>query len=96
MNELEPETEASQRLWFCATLAAMTIIALVVGYPPLVEERSDNYRGDTIMLSRLRKLVFKIRPKTSAARFAESMRRVNRLARLMTIMQQRGRRKVGG
>jgi hypothetical protein len=49
-----------------------------------------------IVLSRLRKLVFKIRHKTSAGRFAESMRRVNRLARLMTIMQQRGRRKVGG
>ena len=48
------------------------------------------------MLSRLRKIVFKIRNKTSAGRFADSMRRVNRLARLMTVMQQRGRRKVGG
>jgi hypothetical protein len=48
------------------------------------------------VLSRLRKMVFKIRRKTSAGRFAESLGRVNRLARLMTVMQQRGRRKVGG
>jgi hypothetical protein len=48
------------------------------------------------MLSRLRKLVFKIRHKNSAGPFAESMRRVSRLARLMTIMQQGRRRKVGG
>ena len=48
------------------------------------------------MLSRLRKLVFKIRHRSPTARFAESMRRVNRLARLMTVIQQRGRRKVGG
>jgi hypothetical protein len=48
------------------------------------------------VLSRLRKLVFKIRRKTSAGRFADSMRRVNRLARLMTVIQQRGRRKVDG
>jgi hypothetical protein len=48
------------------------------------------------VLSRLRKLVFKIRHKTSTGRFAESMRRVMRLARLMTIIQQRGRRKAGG
>jgi hypothetical protein len=47
------------------------------------------------VLSRLRKMVFKIRHKTSTGRFAESMRRVSRLARLMTVMQ-RGRRKVGG
>jgi hypothetical protein len=44
------------------------------------------------VLSRLRKLVFKIRSPT--ARFTESMRRVNRLARLMAIMQQRARRKA--
>lgn len=48
------------------------------------------------MLSRLRKLVFHIRHRTPAARFADSFRRVNRLARLMTVIQQRGRRKVGG
>ena len=48
------------------------------------------------MLSRLRKIVFKIRRQASASRFAESLRRVNRLARLMTVIQQRGRRKVGG
>jgi hypothetical protein len=48
------------------------------------------------VLSRLRKIVFKIRRRTSAACFAESIRRVNRLARLMTIIQQRGRRRVGG
>jgi hypothetical protein len=48
------------------------------------------------VLSRLRKIVFKIRRQAFAARFAESMRRVNRLARLMTVIQQRGRRKVGG
>jgi hypothetical protein len=33
MNELEPETEASQWLWFGAALLAMTIIALVVSFP---------------------------------------------------------------
>jgi hypothetical protein len=48
------------------------------------------------LLSRLRKLVFNIRHRSPAARFVENMRRLNRLARLMTIMQQRGRRKVGG
>jgi len=42
------------------------------------------------VLSRLRKLVFKIRHRSPNARFAESMRRVNRLARLMTVIQQRG------
>jgi hypothetical protein len=47
------------------------------------------------MLSRLRKLVFDIRHRTPAARFAESLRRVKRLARLMAIVQQRSRRKVG-
>ena len=41
-------------------------------------------RGVTI-LSRLRKLVFNIRHRTPAARLAESLRRVNRLARLMTV-----------
>jgi hypothetical protein len=48
------------------------------------------------VLSRLRKLVFKIRHQTPAARFAETFRRVNRLARLMTVIQQKGRRKAGG
>ena len=50
------------------------------------------------MLSRLRKIVFKIRHQASASRFAESLRRVNRLARLMTVIQQqqRERRKVRG
>jgi hypothetical protein len=43
--------------------------------------------GRVSLLSRLRKLVFKIRHRSPAARFAESMRRVNRLARLMTIIQ---------
>jgi hypothetical protein len=47
------------------------------------------------VLSRLRKLVFKIRHETPAARFAESIRRVSRLARLMTVIQAKGRRKVG-
>jgi hypothetical protein len=41
-------------------------------------------------------LVFKIRHQTPAARFAETLRRVNRLARLMTVIQQKGRRKAGG
>jgi hypothetical protein len=48
------------------------------------------------VLSHLRKLVFKIRHQTPAARFGESMRRVNRLARLLTVIQAKGRRKVGG
>ncbi len=38
------------------------------------------------MLSRLRKLVFKIQRGTRTRRFIEIMRRVNRLARLMTVM----------
>jgi hypothetical protein len=33
MDGLEPETDPSQWLWFCATLVAMTVIALVVGFP---------------------------------------------------------------
>jgi hypothetical protein len=33
MNDLEPDTEPSQWLWFGATLFAMTIIALVTTYP---------------------------------------------------------------
>jgi hypothetical protein len=45
------------------------------------------------VLSRLRKLVFKIRRQASASRFAESLRRVNRLAHLMTVIQQKGRRR---
>jgi len=45
------------------------------------------------MLGRLRKLVFSIRHRTPAARFAESVRRVSRLARLMTVMQHRPRRR---
>ena len=48
------------------------------------------------MLSRLRKLVFKIRHQAPTARFAESIRRVSRLARLMTVIQAKGRRKAGG
>jgi hypothetical protein len=40
------------------------------------------------VLSRLRKSVFKIRHQTPAARFAESMRRVTRLARLMTAISK--------
>ena len=37
------------------------------------------------MLSRLRRLVFKIQRQGADARFVESMRRVSRLARLMTV-----------
>jgi hypothetical protein len=48
------------------------------------------------MLNRLRKLVFNIRHRTSAARLTESLHRMNRLARLMTVMRQRGRRKARG
>jgi len=48
------------------------------------------------MLNRLRKLVFDIRHRTPSARLAESLRRVNRLARLMTVIQQRERRKARG
>jgi len=45
------------------------------------------------VLSRLRKLVFKIRNRSPATRFVESMRRVSRLARLMTaIKTAKGRR----
>jgi hypothetical protein len=45
------------------------------------------------VLSRLRKLVFKIRNRSPATRFIESMRRVNRLARLMAVIKTaKGRR----
>lgn len=47
------------------------------------------------MLTRLRKLVFHIRYRAPAARFAESIRRVNRLVRLMSTMQRRSPRKAG-
>ena len=40
------------------------------------------------MLSRLRKLVFGIRSRSQADRIVEQLRRVNRLARLMAIMQR--------
>jgi hypothetical protein len=33
MNELEPDSEPSQWLWFGAALLAMTVIGLVVGFP---------------------------------------------------------------
>jgi hypothetical protein len=33
MSELEPEADPSEWLWFIATLVAMTVIALVVGFP---------------------------------------------------------------
>jgi len=46
-------------------------------------------KGGTGMLSRLRKLVFKVRSQHGAERLVETMRRLNRLARLMTIMQNR-------
>ncbi len=47
------------------------------------------------MLGRLRKLVFHIRHRTPAARFSDSVRRVSRLARLMSLMQRRASRKAG-
>ena len=46
------------------------------------------------MLSRLRKLVFSIQHRAPAVHFTESIRRVNRLARLMSMMQRRPPRKV--
>jgi hypothetical protein len=33
MNELEPEGESSQWLWFGAALLAMTAIVMVTSYP---------------------------------------------------------------
>jgi hypothetical protein len=65
------------------------------GFKAEDRDLNDFEWGCRIMLSRLRKLAFKIRHKNSAGRFAESMRRVNRLARLMAIIHQRSRRKVG-
>jgi hypothetical protein len=41
------------------------------------------------LLSRLRKLVFAIRKRTGESRLADSLRRMNRLARLMSVMQGR-------
>ena len=46
------------------------------------------------MLSRLRKLVFAIRKRSGASRIADSLRRMNRLARLMSVMQGRHGRKA--
>ncbi len=40
------------------------------------------------MLGRLRKLVFNIRHRSSTPHFLESMRRLNRFARLMTIVRR--------
>jgi hypothetical protein len=48
-----------------------------------------DFMTEAIMLGRLRKLVFNIRHRTPAARFADSVRRVTRLARLMTAMQKK-------
>jgi hypothetical protein len=33
MSELEPEADPTQWLWFGAALVAMTVIALVIGFP---------------------------------------------------------------
>jgi hypothetical protein len=33
MNDLEPDAGLSEWLWFGATLVAITVIALVVGFP---------------------------------------------------------------
>jgi hypothetical protein len=33
MNDLEPDTEPSQWLWFGVALLAMTVIALLATYP---------------------------------------------------------------
>ena len=41
------------------------------------------------MLSRLRKLILKIRRRSPGARFADIMRRVNRTARLIATIQSR-------
>jgi hypothetical protein len=48
------------------------------------------------VLSRLRNVVFKIRRQAPAAPLAESIRRMNRLARLMTVIQRSRRRKANG
>ena len=47
------------------------------------------------MLSRLRNLVFNIRRRTRSDRFVGMVRRMNRLARLMTVMQRKPRRTEG-
>ena len=46
------------------------------------------------MLSRLRKLVFAIRKRTGESGLADSLRRMNRLARLMSVMQGRQGRMI--
>jgi hypothetical protein len=46
------------------------------------------------MLSRLRNLIFKMRGRTPGARFADIMRRVNRMARLMAVVQTNAGLKV--
>jgi|tagenome__1003787_1003787.scaffolds.fasta_scaffold20900563_5 hypothetical protein len=41
------------------------------------------------MLSRIRNLVFKIQKRTRSQRFANRVRRIRRLARLMTVVQRK-------
>jgi hypothetical protein len=85
-------SDRASRCPHCGVPQAISATAALSPIPP----NDVAGAGSTLVatLSRLRKLVFKIRHKTSAGRFAESMRRVNRLARLMSIMQQRGSGKV--
>jgi hypothetical protein len=44
---------------------------------------------ESMVLNRLRNLIFKMRRRSAGARFAEIMRRVNRMARLMTVIQKK-------
>src|SRR4051794_16899910 len=48
------------------------------------------------LLNRLRSIVFKIRRQAPAAPLGESIRRMRRLARLMTVIQRSRRRKANG
>ena len=48
------------------------------------------------MLTRLRNIVFKIRRQAPTAPLGETIRRMNRLARLMTVIQRSRHRKANG
>ena len=54
MNELEPDAETAQWLWFGAALLAMTIIALVVSLPTIgpLRDRSgcERISGPFVMM----------------------------------------------
>jgi len=58
------------------------------------EACAQYFSGAIVVLNRLRKLVFRVRSQSPTACFGDSLRRVNHVARLMTIMQRKRARKA--